>query len=197
MRRRDLAVRDAPERLLTRQGDTLSGGQMDRNTGTPVGFALLLTLVVAFGWVVWGGHRHSVGSGDASLASYASAGDLAAAQAQPALVWPDAMPEPMTSYVGRRVSAFGLKVTSVDADEGFWVQKGNRRAWIQLQTATESPYTVRVGDTVSLSGQVLTHNPDFPSQIFFCPDRYASRAELSNVPTHLAVRVDALSFGVG
>ena len=101
---------------------------------------------------------------------------MAAAQAQPALVWPDQMPEPMTNYVGRRVSAFGLKVTGVDADEGFWVQKGDRRAWVQLETSTESPYTVRVGDTVSLSGRVLPHDPNFPSQIMFCPDRTASRA---------------------
>ena len=167
---------------------------MDRNTGTPVGFALLIALALAFGWVVFGGHgRHA----DPALASFSSPSDLAAAEAQPALVWPDDMPDPMTNYVGRRVSAFGLKVTGVDADEGFWVQKGDHRAWIQLETLTESPYTVRVGDTVSLSGRVLPHNPDFPSQIFFCPGRFASANELSKAPTHLAVRVDALSFGVG
>ena len=176
---------------------------MDRNIGTPVGFALLLALVVAFGFVVWGGHDQHLRwpaadtHAHAALASYTSPTDLAKAQAEPALVWPDAMPEPMTNYVGRRVTAFDLLVTGVDADEGFWVQKGERRAWVQLETATESPYTVRVGDVVSLSGRVLPHNPDFPSQVFFCPDRDASRAELSKVPTHLAVRVDALSFGVG
>jgi hypothetical protein len=166
---------------------------MDRSTGTPLGFALLLLFVVAFGWVAFGGpaHGHS-----AALASFSSA-DLQAAQAEPALDWPKDMPEPMTNYVGRRVNAFGLKVTGVDADEGFWVQKGDRRAWVQIETAVESPYTVRVGDTVSLSGRVLPHDPDFPSQIFFCPGRFASSSELSRAPTHLAVKVDAVSFGTG
>jgi hypothetical protein len=169
------------------------GGLMDRSTGTPLGFALLLLFAVAFGWVGLAGHGlHGV----PALTSF-SAADLRAAQAQPALVWPDDMPDPMTNYVGRRVTAFGLRVTGVDADEGFWVQKGNRRAWVQIETATESPYTVRVGETVSLSGRVLPHDPNFPSQIFFCPDRTASRQELSKVPTHIAVKVDALSFGTG
>jgi hypothetical protein len=176
---------------------------MDRSTGTPLGFALLLLFALAFGWVMFGApdHQHDDGSAtaatDAAFAIYNSPARMAAAQAQPALVWPDQMPEPMTQYVGRRVSAFGLRVTGVDADEGFWVQKGDRRAWVQLETATESPYTVRVGDIVSLSGRVLPHNPDFPSQIMFCPDRIASRQELSRTPTHFAVRVDALSFGTG
>jgi hypothetical protein len=95
------------------------------------------------------------------------------------------------------VNAFGLRVTGVDADEGFWVEKDGRRAWVQLQTLTESPYTVRVGDTVSLTGRVLPHSPDFPSKIFFCPGRNASATELSRQPEHLAVLVDSLKFGTG
>ena len=170
---------------------------MDRATGTPLGFALLVLLTFAFGWVIYTGHEYHPAPSTATLATYRAPADLATAQAQPALVWPDQMPEPMTNYEGRRVSAFGLTVTSVDANEGFWVQKGSRRAWVQLETTTESPYTVKVGDTVSLSGRVLPHDPDFPSQIMFCPDRTASRQELSRTPTHLAVKVDALSFGTG
>jgi hypothetical protein len=171
---------------------------MDRSAGSPAGFALLLLFVFAFGWVVWdghGGHDHT-----AVLAGFRTAmqpARLAAAQAQPALDWPRDMPGPMTDYVGRRVSAFGLQVTTVDADEGFWVTKNGRAAWVQIETATESPYTVRPGDVVSLSGLVLPHDPNFPKQLFFCPDRGASAAQLSRTPTHFAVRVDALSFGVG
>lgn len=170
---------------------------MDRSTGTPLGFALLVLLMSAFGWVIYSAHEYHAAAAAPTLATFRSSADLAAAQAQPALVWPDQMPEPMTNYEGRRVSAFGLTVTSVDANEGFWVQRGDRRAWVQLETTTESPYTVKVGDTVSLSGRVLAHDPDFPSQIMFCPDRTVSRQELSRTPTHLAVRVDALSFGTG
>jgi hypothetical protein len=155
---------------------------MDRSTGTPVGFALLLLLTVAFGWVAYdgySGHHHGT-----LLTGFR-------------LVWPQDMPGPMTDYVGRRVTAAGLQVTTVDADEGFWVTKDGRKAWVQIETAAESPYTVRPGDVVSISGRVLPHDPNFPSQIFFCPDRQASAAALAKQPTHFAVRVDALSFGVG
>jgi hypothetical protein len=165
---------------------------MDRSTGTPLGFALLLFFVIAFGWVVSGGR----GDGSTALATFSSSGQ-AAAQAQPALVWPTEMPGPITDYVGRRVTANGLRVTSVDADEGFWVTKGDQRAWIQIETFAESPYTVRPGDVVSLSGRVLPHDPDFPSQVYFCPGLDASAAELSRAPTHFAVRVESVSFGVG
>ena len=163
---------------------------MDRSTGTPLGVALLLVFAVAFGWLVWDGHR---GHGE----PVGLAADQGADSSRPALVWPDGMPEPLSSYEGRRVSAFGLLVTGVDADEGFWVQKSGRRAWVQLQTPTESPYTVRVGDTVSLSGRVVPHGPNFPSQVVFCPGRTASAAELSRASQHIAVGVDALSFGTG
>jgi hypothetical protein len=171
---------------------------MDRSTGTPLGFALLLLFTLAFGWVAFGAPDHEHAATDPSLASFFS--DPAAqeaAAAEPALDWPRDVSGPLTDYVGRRVSAFGLSVTGVDADEGFWVQKGGQRAWVQIETAFESPYTVRVGDTISLSGRILPHDPQFPSQIFFCPGRTASASELSQAPTHLAVKVDALSFGTG
>jgi hypothetical protein len=168
---------------------------VDRSTGTPVGVALLVLLALGFGWALLGRHD------GLALSSYGtssvSSADFAAAQEQPALVWPQDMPEPMTNYVGRRVQAFGLQVMSVDADEGFWVSKDGRTAWIQLQTSTESPYTVRPGDVVSLNGIVLPHDPQYPSRLYFCPDRQASASRLAQVPTHLAVRVDSLQFGVG
>ncbi len=171
---------------------------MDRSTGTPLGFALLVLLAIGFGWALLGGGEHG---GTATLSSYgtssSASADFAAQQAQPALVWPQDMPEPMTSYVGRRVNAFGLRVTSVDADEGFWVEKDGRTAWIQILTSAESPYTVLPGQTVSLSGSVYPHDPRFPSEIFFCPDRQASANRLAAVPTHIAIKVESLSFGNG
>jgi hypothetical protein len=174
---------------------------MDRTTGTPLGFTLLLALAVGFVWALSGPH-HLLGTGGDGgtqllASSRVSQADLDAAQAEPALEWPDQMPDPLTDYIGRRVSAFGLRVTSVDADEGFWVQSGGRRAWVQIETAAESPYTVRPGDTVSFSGRVLPHDPDFPNGIFMCADRQSSAAEIARTPTHFAIRVDALSFGVG
>jgi hypothetical protein len=167
---------------------------VDRNTGTPLGAVLLVLLALGFGWALLGRHD---GMALSSFGTSMSDSDLAAAQAQPALVWPQDMPEPMTNYVGRRVQAFGLQVMTVDADEGFWVSKDGRTAWVQLETSTESPYTVKSGDVVSLNGTVLPHDDRFPSRLYFCADRQASASRLAQVPTHLAVRVDSLKFGVG
>jgi hypothetical protein len=167
---------------------------VDRTTGTPLGAVLLVLLALGFGWALLGRHD---GMALSSFGTSISDSDLAAAQAQPALVWPQDMPEPMTNYVGRRVQAFGLQVMTVDADEGFWVSKDGRTAWIQLETYTESPYTVKPGDVVSLNGTVLPHDDRFPSRLYFCADRQASASRLAQVPTHLAVRVDSLKFGVG
>ena len=167
---------------------------MDRTTGTPLGAVLLVLLALGFGWALLGRHD---GTALSSFGTSMSDSDFAAAQAQPVLVWPQDMPEPMTNYVGRRVQAFGLQVMTVDADEGFWVSKDGRTAWIQLETSTESPYTVKPGDVVSLNGTVLPHDDQFPSRLYFCADRQASASRLAQVPTHLAVRVDSLKFGVG
>ena len=167
---------------------------MDRTTGTPLGAVLLVLLALGFGWALLGRHD---GMALSSFGTSMSESDFAAAQAQPALVWPQDMPEPMTNYVGRRVQAFGLQVMGVDADEGFWVSKDGRTAWVQLETSTESPYTVKPGDVVSLNGTVLPHDDRFPSRLYFCADRQASASRLAQVPTHLAVRVDSLKFGVG
>ena len=49
----------------------------------------------------------------------------------------------------------------MDADEGFWVEKDGRTAWIQILTSTESPYTVLPGQIVTLSGSVYPHDPRF------------------------------------
>ena len=84
------------------------------------------------------GRPHAHGAQQLRHVLVASA-DFAAAQSQPALVWPQEMPEPMTNYVGRRVQAFGLRVTAVDADEGFWVSKDGRTAWVQLETPPRAP----------------------------------------------------------
>lgn len=168
---------------------------MDRSTGTPLGFALLLLFAFAFGWVVYDGHGDHDGLALASSSTRF-------AQNQATLDWPNDMPGPLTAYTGRQIRAMGLKVTGVDADEGFWVEKNGQRAWIELLTTNdrppgESPYTVRVGDTVTLFGTVQRHDPNFPSQIYFCIGRDISARELSSAGVHLAVGVEALSFGTG
>src|SRR5215217_2245392 len=97
-------IHPVPAGLLTRQNDTRWGrGSLDRSTGTPLGFALLLLFAYAFGWVAWNGHAGP--DGNPALASFSAQN---ADQADPALVWPSGMPQPLQSYEGLRVNAFGL-----------------------------------------------------------------------------------------
>ena len=83
---------------------------MDRSTGTPLGFALLVLLAIGFGWALLGGGEHHTAAALSSFGTSSSvSADFAAEQAQPALVWPQEMPEPMTNYgtAGQRVRPAG------------------------------------------------------------------------------------------
>lgn len=182
---------------------------MDRSTGTPLGFALLLFFAVAFGWVWFGAPAHDGTS--AALASYNSLtpAERQARAAQPPLVWPQGLPGALSdpNYAGRSVVANGLRVTGVDAAEGFWVEKDGRRAWIQLAEPDtvlggrppESPYKVRAGDVVNVKGIVQPHDPGYPSRIYFCtevsPSFQGSYDRLAAAGAHLSVAVDNLTFG--
>jgi hypothetical protein len=163
---------------------------MDRRTGTPLGSLLLLLFLAGFVFIGVNGvdPRGALGLVGVSD-SDGQPGD--------GLVIPKDTPGELTQYVGRKVSAFAVRVTSVDADEGFWVDAGGKRVWVQLQTLGESSYTVQPGQVVSFTGRVLPHDANFPNTIDFCHDRHASAEELSRQGAHVAVPVDALTFGVG
>ena len=68
----------------------------------------------------------------------------------------------LAEQVGQQVTMNGVLVTSVPADEGFWVDSDHGRMWVQIDTVRESPYDVDAGDTVSFTGQVVAHNQNFP-----------------------------------
>jgi hypothetical protein len=67
----------------------------------------------------------------------------------------------ISEMVGRRVVADDAVVVSVPGDEGFWLATGGKDAWVQLVTAGESPFTVKSGDRVSFTGDVVAHGADF------------------------------------
>lgn len=60
----------------------------------------------------------------------------------------------LRDHVGDRVSAAGLEVDGVPADEGFWVDAGDR-VWVRIATAGESPVVVEEGDRVTFTGTVV------------------------------------------
>ena len=60
---------------------------MDRSTGTPLGFVLLVLLAIGFGWALLGHAEPHFGTALSSFGTSSSvSADYAAAQAQPALV---------------------------------------------------------------------------------------------------------------
>lgn len=65
----------------------------------------------------------------------------------------------VTAAAGATVVGTAVPVQSVPDDEGFWVGAGDRRFWVQLQTAGESPQAVHPGDVVSFTGRVEQVTP--------------------------------------
>ena len=55
------------------------------------------------------------------------------------------------------------------------------------------------GEVVSLSGSVYPARRAVPvADLYFCPDRQASAVAAGpGVPTHIAIKVESLSLGIG
>jgi hypothetical protein len=95
---------------------------------------------------------------------------------------------------GRVVAATGVEVEGVPADEGFWVDAGGERVWVQVSTAGESPFAVTDDDSVTFTGRVVRHEADFAQR----PEFSAADAEaLAEVGAHVEVDVGDLRLGRG
>lgn len=73
----------------------------------------------------------------------------------------------LAPYAGQTVTATGVLVQSVVADEGFWVGRdATDRVWVQLRISTaESRDQVRAGDQVSFRGTVVASPPGFAQRV--------------------------------
>lgn len=92
----------------------------------------------------------------------------------------------LREHVGDRVVADGVEVDAVPADEGFWVDAGDDRVWVQVDTAGESPFAVLEGQRLDFTGSVVAHGADFVQQ----PDFPAGDAEeLIDAGAHVEVDV--------
>jgi hypothetical protein len=88
---------------------------------------------------------------------------------------------------GSRVVAEDVEVESVPADEGFWVETGGGRTWVQVDTAGESPFLVEEGRRVSFTGTVMAHGPEFAQRPGFSG---ADADDLADAGAHVEVDVD-------
>lgn len=127
-----------------------------------------------------------------SLSGSSESGSTAgeAAPSEPALALSEV--DDLREHVGDRVVADGVEVDAVPADEGFWVDAGGDRVWVQVDTAGESPFAVLEGQRLDFTGTVVAHGPDFVQQ----PDFPAGDAEeLIDAGAHVEVDVADLRIG--
>jgi hypothetical protein len=79
-----------------------------------------------------------------------------------------------------------IKVASVPADEGFWIEAGKGdRMWVQIRHPDESNVHVRAGDRVSFHGRVLDNGPHFSRRVGLSAAEGA--AELTHTGYHISV----------
>lgn len=93
----------------------------------------------------------------------------------------------LAGLAGQPVTATGVRVLSVPADEGFWLGKSEtERVWVELTgEAGESPYQVQEGDLVDLEGTVVEHDAAFPGQVGV--DDAEGAQQLADQAAHLSV----------
>jgi hypothetical protein len=98
----------------------------------------------------------------------------------------------LSQQVGEPVSMYQAQVLMVPADEGFWVTGDHGRMWVQIETATESPYTVRSGDLVSFTGRVVANDTAFAGRVGVTTAEGGN--DLGAQRAHIEIPVDALTF---
>jgi hypothetical protein len=94
----------------------------------------------------------------------------------------------LTALVGRPVTGQSVPVRSVPADEGFWVGSSEAdEVWVQLTVPPgESPYRVRPGQLVDLTGPMTAHDAGFAGQVGVDPAEGAD--QLTRQAAHVAVQ---------
>ena len=102
----------------------------------------------------------------------------------------------LTSVVGKTVTARGVVVQSVPADEGFWLGPSETdRVWVQLGGTGESGYVVRQGDRVEFTGRVVANDPGFAARVGV--DSAEGADQLTRQAAHIAVAKSDLRKSAG
>ena len=102
----------------------------------------------------------------------------------------------LTSAVGKTVTARGVVVQSVPADEGFWLGPSETdRVWVQLGGTGESGYVVRQGDRVEFTGRVVANDPGFAARVGV--DSAEGADQLTRQAAHIAVAKSDLRKSAG
>jgi hypothetical protein len=152
------------------------------------GVVLVVGLLIAVLWGIATPDSPAEAADDRRTEVVAPPGDGASTGAQ-ALDLQDV--SDLSEVVGSTVVADPTDVQGVPGDEGFWVDAGGESAWVQLETAGESPYEIRVGQRVRFVGRVVAHGSDFAQQ----PEFSAVDAEaLVEAGAHIEVDIADLTI---
>ena len=81
-----------------------------------------------------------------------------------------------------------MVVQAVPANEGFWAGCGADRLWVQLEGRSESPFSVRAGQRLTLRGLIQVNPPGFRAAVGLSPEEGAG--ELDRQGYHLRARYD-------
>lgn len=101
-------------------------------------------------------------------------------------------PADLSGRVGQQMSMSGVDVLTVPVDEGFWVDSGSGRVWVQINTPIESPYDVDAGDSVDLTGRVVAHDSAFATRVGATD---ADAQDLIRQGAHITVELDGVDLG--
>lgn len=96
----------------------------------------------------------------------------------------------LRALAGRPAVGARLSVLAVPANEGFWAGCGNERVFVQLVGETESPFQVRAGQRLSLTGVLELHGRLFAEGAGVSAEEGAG--ELRSQGVHLRVRYEEL-----
>lgn len=93
---------------------------------------------------------------------------------------------------GQDITATGITVESVPADEGFWVgDSASDRVWVQLEVNTESPFQVTAGQQVSFTGPLTPHDASFAETVGVTEEEGA--AQLTAQAQHIEIDASTLT----
>ena len=91
----------------------------------------------------------------------------------------------LADLVGSTVTARGVRVLAVPADEGFWVGDATAKVWVQLERGPETRLRVLAGQRLDFVGVVVGHGAAFAREAGVEPAEGAG--ELTRQRAHLRV----------
>ena len=96
------------------------------------------------------------------------------------------------SQEGDPVRVTAMPVAAVPADEGFWIDCGATRAWVQMMGSAESPVRVLANRRVSFEGRLVPHDSGFAAGVGVTDDE--GGRDLDAAANHIEAERSAITL---